>query len=193
MLQPLYLLDPLYANSVFHLQLITSIYYILSFSSCNNLVKSYKLLNIEISNEIWRAPVAATLLGGLLVLLFNILSCVILIRKSIDKRGPGFGYGFIVAMCFTVAFFVLLCGLVLDGFKDVVTSELEVKLSTAWSKYNTGEYVATIVFAYMCFVMFILFFFALVIFQSAVSEELGIGKLNRLASSVQVHVPVSTT
>lgn len=30
-------------------------------------------------------------------------------------------------MCFTVAFFVLLCGLVLDGFKDVVTSELEVK------------------------------------------------------------------
>lgn len=39
MLQPLYLLDPLYANSVFHLQLITSIYYILSFSSCNNLVK----------------------------------------------------------------------------------------------------------------------------------------------------------
>jgi hypothetical protein len=34
-----------------------------------------QLLNIEISNEIWRAPVAASLLGGLLVLLFNIASC----------------------------------------------------------------------------------------------------------------------
>lgn len=47
--------------------------------------------------------------------------------KSIEKRGPGLGYGFVVAMCFTLAFFVLLCGLVLDGFKDVVNSELEVK------------------------------------------------------------------
>lgn len=55
--------------------LITSIFYILSFATCANLVKSYKLLNIEISNEIWRAPVAASLLGGLLVLLFNIASC----------------------------------------------------------------------------------------------------------------------
>lgn len=90
-------------------------------------VQSYKLLDISISNQIWRAPVAAALLGGLLVLLFNLLSCAILIRKSIEKRGPGLGYGFVVAMCFTLAFFVLLCGLVLDGFKDVVKGELEVK------------------------------------------------------------------
>jgi hypothetical protein len=34
-----------------------------------------QLLNIEVSNEIFRAPVAASLLGGLLVLLFNIASC----------------------------------------------------------------------------------------------------------------------
>ncbi len=46
-------------------------------------------------------------------------------RKSIAKRGPGFGYGFLVAMCFTLAFFTLLCGLVLEGFKDVVQSQLE--------------------------------------------------------------------
>lgn len=42
--------------------------------------QSYKLLDISISNEIWRAPVAASCLGGLLVLLFNILSCAILIK-----------------------------------------------------------------------------------------------------------------
>ena len=154
--------------------------------------QSYRLLNINISNQIWHAPVAASLLGGMLVLLFNLLSCAILIRwaprvralplwvggahvhsvqcvpprrrcqddagllpasaprmggappaprnnrKSIDKRGPGLGYGFVVAMCFTLSFFVLLCGLVLDGFSDVVKQELEVKLADSWSKYNTG-------------------------------------------------------
>jgi hypothetical protein len=46
-------------------------------------------------------------------------------RKSINKSGPGFGYGFIVAFCFTLAFFCLLCGLVLDGFQDVVKNQLE--------------------------------------------------------------------
>lgn len=42
--------------------------------------QSYKLLNFEISNEVFRGPVAASCLGGLLVLLFNILSCAILIK-----------------------------------------------------------------------------------------------------------------
>ena len=96
-------------------------------------------------------------------------------RKSIAKRGAGFGYGFMCAMCFTLAFFTLLCGLVLDGFKDVVASELEVKLSGSWSKYNTGEYLGATALAYICFVMFMAFFLALVLFQGAVSEQLGIG------------------
>lgn len=33
-----------------------------------------------ISNNIWRAPIAACALGGLMVVLFNMLSCVVLIR-----------------------------------------------------------------------------------------------------------------
>lgn len=48
--------------------------------ACDVLLQSYKQLDIDISNEIWRAPVAASCLGGLLVLLFNILSCGILIK-----------------------------------------------------------------------------------------------------------------
>jgi hypothetical protein len=48
-------------------------------------------------------------------------------RKTIKKSGPGFAYGFITAMCLVLSFFVFLCGLVLDGFRDVVTNELEVK------------------------------------------------------------------
>jgi hypothetical protein len=42
--------------------------------------QSYKQLNIELRNDIWRAPVAAACLAGLLVMFFNILSCAILIK-----------------------------------------------------------------------------------------------------------------
>lgn len=45
-----------------------------------------------------------------------------------------------------------------------------------WTKVNTGTFLGTIGFAYLSFVMFILFFFGLVIFQSAVNEELGLRK-----------------
>jgi hypothetical protein len=44
-----------------------------------------QLLNIEISNEIFRAPVAASLLGGLLVLLFNIASCEFWQRSALAR------------------------------------------------------------------------------------------------------------
>ncbi len=49
----------------------------------------------------------------------------------------------------------------------------------AWSSVSTGVFIGTIAFAYICFVMFLLFAFALVVFQSAVSEELGIGERTR--------------
>ncbi|GFH21086.1 uncharacterized protein HaLaN_18322 [Haematococcus lacustris] len=98
-------------------------------------------------NTAWRAPIAASILGGLMVLTFNIMSCVVLIRwvihfvhcnslmpcalvpcitvdimhtivhrKSINRSGPSFGYGFVMAWCFVMAFFTFLCGLVLDSF-----------------------------------------------------------------------------
>ena len=37
-------------------------------------------------------------------------------RKSINTSGPSFGYGFIMAWAFMMAFYTLLCGLVLDSF-----------------------------------------------------------------------------
>lgn len=112
-------------------------------------------------------------------LLYAALICLcclqaILIKKSVQRAGPGFGYGFVCAFCFTLAFFCLLCGLVLDGFKDTVQDQLETKLPNTWSQINTGAYLGTIGFAYLCFVMFILFFFALILFQGAVTEELGL-------------------
>jgi len=178
-------------------------------------VRSYRQLDIPLSNEIWRAPIAAAVLGGLLTLFFNLVSCGVLAKKSVDRRGGGFGFGFVAAMCASLAFFSLLCGLVLDGFKDVVRSELQVKrkavffafsvlgrrraktsapnndtlfappptrprrqkqttVQDTWTQLNSGVYVATIALAYLCFVMFLLFFVALVVFQSAVADELGI-------------------
>jgi hypothetical protein len=59
-----------------------------------------------------------------MVLLFNVLSCFILVKGSISQSGPGFGYGFIVAWCLVLSFFTLLCGLILDGFKGIVADEL---------------------------------------------------------------------
>uniref|UniRef100_A0A383W088 Uncharacterized protein n=1 Tax=Tetradesmus obliquus TaxID=3088 RepID=A0A383W088_TETOB len=100
--------------------------------------------------------------------------CAILVKKTVSKGGPGLGYGFVCAFCFTLAFFCLLCGLVLDGFKDVVRDQLQMKLPDSWSSVNMGTYLGTIGFAYLCFVMFILFFFALVVFQGAVTQELGL-------------------
>jgi hypothetical protein len=37
-------------------------------------------LNVSLGNRIWHAPLAASVLGGLLVLLFDVLSCVVLMR-----------------------------------------------------------------------------------------------------------------
>lgn len=57
-------------------------------------------------------------------------------------------------------------------------------MAGTWSKVNTGTYLGTIGFAYLSFVMFILFFFGLVIFQSAVNEELGLRKSGAVGSLV---------
>ncbi len=43
-------------------------------------------------------------------------------RKSLTQGGPGFGYGFIVAWAFVMSFFTLLCGLIVEGFKDTINS-----------------------------------------------------------------------
>ncbi len=55
-----------------------------------------------------------------------------------------------------------------------------------WSKYNTGAYVGTVALAYLCFVMFMLFCFALVVFQGAVTEELGMGECLSLCTVLDV-------
>jgi hypothetical protein len=50
-------------------------------------------------------------------------------RKSINKSGPGFGYGFIMAWTFVMFFYCLLCGLVLDSFSTTVSADLESRES----------------------------------------------------------------
>ena len=43
--------------------------------------------HVTTNADTWRAPIAATVLGPLMVLTFNILSCVILIRWEWEGRG----------------------------------------------------------------------------------------------------------
>lgn len=158
--------------------LFTTIYYLLSGVTAFKLVAAANQIVAKdaktlVLNRVWRAPIAATGLAALLVFGFNMFSCCILIKKSLNRSGPGFGYGFMVAFCFTLSFFSLLVGLIMDSFREVVHTTLEGKVA-AWSKYTTELFIGTEVFAFLCFVLFILFFLALVIFQSAVSDQLGI-------------------
>lgn len=52
-------------------------------------------------------------------------ACLPACRKSIAKKaGAGFGYGFVVGWCFVMAFFTLMCGLVMQGFTSTVEGKL---------------------------------------------------------------------
>lgn len=59
-------------------------------------------------------------------------------RKTINKSGPGFGYGFLTAFCFTLSFFVLLVGVVLEGFTLTVESKLAPL--PYWGDMQTGTF-----------------------------------------------------
>lgn len=164
--------------------LVGLIYVLLSFATADNLShasgsialvanKDWSGVKTQIlSNSVWTAPIAASVLGGIMVTMFNILSLVILIRKSINRTGPGFGYGFMMAWAFIMAFFTLLCGLILEGFKSVVTTNLAADPS--WSIGMTNAFTGTYAMAYIACAMFFLFFLVLIIFQGAVTRELGI-------------------
>ncbi|WIA23005.1 hypothetical protein OEZ86_009922 [Tetradesmus obliquus] len=164
--------------------LVDAVYVIMAWATAANLANASGNLHIAtwkdatatarsfISNNIWRAPIAACALGGLMVVLFNLLSCIVLIRKSIAKTGAGFGYGFIVAWAFVMSFFNLLCGLILEGFKSTVETQLTTE--AGWTSIMTGAYKATYIFGYIVCVMFMLFFLTLLLMQGAVTKEIGI-------------------
>ncbi|KAG2443362.1 hypothetical protein HXX76_001723 [Chlamydomonas incerta] len=152
--------------------LINAVYMVMTFATCNKLVNSFYKLNISLHNNTWRAPIAATVLGGLMVLTFNIMSCVILIRKSVNRSGPGFGYGFIMAWCFVMSFFCLLCGLVTSGFYPIVQDVLQP--NTSWSSIDTGAYAGTTVFSFICGGFYMFFFISLVVFQGGIMKQTGL-------------------
>lgn len=157
---------------VFNL-LVSAVYVVLSFNTCDKLVYAAQQLDLKFSNNVWKAPIAAAAMGGFMVMLFQLLSCIILIRKSVHKfQGPGFGYGFIVAWCFVLSFFTLLCGLVMEGFQPIVSDQLQNQ--TYWSEMDTGAFQGTYSFAYICSAMFLFFFLCLLVFQSGVTKQLGI-------------------
>mmetsp|Transcript_4537 Transcript_4537/g.7717 ORF Transcript_4537/g.7717 Transcript_4537/m.7717 type:complete len:333 (-) Transcript_4537:930-1928(-) len=167
--------------------LLTSIYVLLAVITFAQLWQaaselSYGLKDIT-HNKIWRAPLASLVLSALLTFGFNMTSCVTLIKKSVNRAGPGFSYGFMVAFSFSLSFFLLLCGLVLDGFRHEVKQSLEPQTYangttyggvSNWSTYNSQAFIGTEVLALLSFCTYFLFGFALVFLQSAISDQLGI-------------------
>jgi hypothetical protein len=72
---------------------VDAVYVVLLWTTADNLSRASGNLHIEagwqdagktvrafVSNNIWRAPIAAAALGGLMTLLFNLMSCFVLIR-----------------------------------------------------------------------------------------------------------------
>eukprot|EP00199_Chlamydomonas_sp_CCMP681_P006188 CAMPEP_0119108960 /NCGR_PEP_ID=MMETSP1180-20130426/16460_1 /TAXON_ID=3052 ORGANISM="Chlamydomonas cf sp, Strain CCMP681" /NCGR_SAMPLE_ID=MMETSP1180 /ASSEMBLY_ACC=CAM_ASM_000741 /LENGTH=209 /DNA_ID=CAMNT_0007094647 /DNA_START=160 /DNA_END=789 /DNA_ORIENTATION=- len=169
--------------------LINLCYVCISFATSSRLVQNYAGLASAFDNTAWRAPIAACVLGGIMVLMFNAMSCAVLIRKSINKSGPGFGYGFIMGWCFVMAFFTFLCGLVLDSFGDVIKSQLE---DEKWKSYWTSAYYGTIALAFICSAFYLIFFLTMVIFQGGISKTIGLYDVNtdtkrRMEGGVQMN------
>jgi len=173
--------------------LLNSIYIVLTFVTFTKLWEASSAYLPGTDNfwnqKSWRAPMASCMLGGLLVIGFDLMSCVTLIKKSINRAGPGFGFGFIVSFSFILAFFLLLCGLVLDGFRTTVQNLEAYDWSNPtglannqtanpsgfkWSKYDSQTFVGAEVFALLNFCTFLMFGAALCILQAGVSEQLGI-------------------
>lgn len=79
-------------NQLYLMQLIDAVYVIMAWATATNLANASGNLHIAtwkdaqstvrsfISNNIWRAPIAACALGGLMVVLFNLMSCIVLLR-----------------------------------------------------------------------------------------------------------------
>lgn len=155
--------------------LINIIYIGMSFATSSRLAKHLNR-NITLESDAWRAPIAATVLGPLMVLVFNIMSCVILIRKSINRSGPGFGYGFIMAWSFVMAFYCLLCGLILDSFSTTALEDGDG--ASGWTQYYSSVYKGTVVLNYICASLFVVFFIALVSFQGGISKHLNMFDAN---------------
>ncbi|GAX80171.1 hypothetical protein CEUSTIGMA_g7609.t1 [Chlamydomonas eustigma] len=167
--------------------LLSSIFVGLTLTSFSRLseASSLYLSNTNLfTDKSWRAPMSACLLSSLLVLGFDIMSCVTLIKKSINRAGPGFGYGFIVAFCFCLSFFLLLSGLVLDSFRPKINSLASYDWTQngtlsngfTWSTYDSQTFIGAEVFALINFVTLLFFAVTLVVLQTGVSEQLGINK-----------------
>jgi hypothetical protein len=149
-----------------------------------------------LSNSIWRAPIAACAIAGLMATLFNVTSCLVLVRKSLLPPGASsFGYGFVTAWALVLAFTTLLCGLVLEAFKSTVRDHVDPATANAsggggdgtaaavdttttivgaqgWTKAMTGAYAASYGFAYACTALYSLFFLVLLGFQKAIAKQL---------------------
>lgn len=106
--------------------------------------------------------------------LFNLVSCLVLMRRSYLRAAPGFGYGFVLAWAFVLSFLTLLIGIVLQGFDKVVATQLEGAGAENWTPLATGTFRAAYGLSYVCAALYAVFSLALLALQRQVGEGLGI-------------------
>lgn len=177
--------------------LVTVFYVIVNFYTCSKLISyagnidfwntsdltAQNLKNVtaslfQDSHKIWRAPISATMLGGIMVLIYIVLSFIILLRKQIKRAGPGFGYGFVVAWCFVMSWFTLICALILDSFNKQAQ-----RYYSQESGWNQNAYVATYIVSYITAAMFMVFFVCMLLFQGGIEKRLGLAPTKKFTKS----------
>ncbi|GBF97163.1 hypothetical protein Rsub_10350 [Raphidocelis subcapitata] len=149
---------------------VSCIYNVLSLSTAASLIKATRALEGG-GGRLWRVPAAAAALGGVSSLAFNLASCIVLLSK-LAERCPSAVVALSVASGM-LSVFVLLCGVVLDGFREAVSSQLEAKVST-WTASSTREFASASAFAFIAFVALLMACVLLVVFRPVVEAELGI-------------------
>ena len=155
------------------LALISGTYAALSFATFSHVYSAYD--DGEDNNKAFRAVLAATIFGSVLVLLFLIFSFLVLLRSTVTSKkagsNPGSAYAFMLSSSLHMALTSLLCALVLHGFEEDVEEKLEEVESIDWQEVQTNTYQATWAFAFVAAGAYAFFFVWLFLAESAFAKS----------------------
>ncbi|CAD7704385.1 unnamed protein product [Ostreobium quekettii] len=100
--------------------------------------------------DLWSLLVAS-IFGPCLVFIYSVFSLCLLswltLRKK--KRKAGFWYGFMTSACANLGLVVLLCSLVLQGYKRDVVSLFQKDGGVHWSGVDTAVFETTFIVGYV--------------------------------------------
>lgn len=126
--------------------LVSIVYFALSFSSFNNVLKVYNLAK-EGTGEILTILVSLAI-TCFMILLQGVLTFLLVLCKVALRSDAGFMYGFLTSSTGNLGFLVLMVSLICMGFQTEVQEVFE-KDPGAWGLHWTSSETATFKFTYI--------------------------------------------